>query len=67
MLDDPIVAVVRRVREELAKQCDFDVDIIFANLRKRQKALGPRLVRRRPGGIMPESGGAVDAQEKARR
>jgi hypothetical protein len=48
MLDDPIVAEVRRIREELARQCNFDVAAIFANLRERQKTVGSRLVRGRP-------------------
>ncbi len=45
MWEDPIVAEVRRVREELASRFDFDVAAIFADLRKRQAALGSRLVR----------------------
>jgi hypothetical protein len=44
MSEDPIVADVHRTREELAAQFDFDVKAIFADLRKRQAALGPRLV-----------------------
>jgi hypothetical protein len=47
MLDDPIVAEVRRIREELARQCNFDVAAIFANLREKQKTVGGRLVRGR--------------------
>jgi hypothetical protein len=46
MWEDSIVAEVRRVREGLARQFDFDVRAIFADLRKRQTALGSRLVRR---------------------
>jgi hypothetical protein len=48
MLGDQIVEEVRRIREELARQCDFDVATIFANLRARQKTVGNRLVRGRP-------------------
>lgn len=45
MWEDPIVAEVHRTRNELAAAFDFDVKAIFADLRKRQTALGPRLVR----------------------
>ena len=44
MWEDPIVAEVHRAREKLAAQFDFNVKAIFADLRKRQAALGGRLV-----------------------
>ena len=44
MWEDPIVADVHRTRKELAAEHDFDVKAIFADLRKRQIALGGRLV-----------------------
>jgi hypothetical protein len=44
MWEDPIVAEVHRTREKLAAEFDFDVKAIFADLRKRQAALGGRLV-----------------------
>jgi len=44
MWEDPIVEEVRREREKLAAQFDFDVDAIFEDLRNRQKKLGGRLV-----------------------
>jgi hypothetical protein len=46
MWEDPIVAEVRRVREELAARFNYDVKAMFADMRKRQAALGDRLVRR---------------------
>ena len=46
MWEDPIVSEVRQVREELARQFDFEVGAIFADLRRRQSSLGSRLVRR---------------------
>ena len=36
MNDDPIVAEVRRVRDELARRFNYDVHAIFADLRARQ-------------------------------
>lgn len=45
MWEDPIVAEVHRIREKLAAKFDFDIEAIFADLRKRQEALGTRLVR----------------------
>ena len=44
MWEDPIVAEVHRIREKLAAEFDFDLKAIFADLRKRQAALGGRLV-----------------------
>jgi hypothetical protein len=44
--DDPIVAEVRKTRERLVEELDFDVGAIFEDLRKRQTKLGTRLVRR---------------------
>jgi hypothetical protein len=42
--EDPIVADIHRTREKLAAEYGFDVRAIFADLRKRQEALGSRLV-----------------------
>lgn len=44
MWEDPIVAEVHRTREKLAAKFNFDVKAIFADIRKRQTALGARLV-----------------------
>lgn len=44
MINDPIVNEVRRVRDELAKKFNYDVDAIFADLRKKQKKYGNRVV-----------------------
>jgi hypothetical protein len=41
---DPIVAEVHRTREQLAAKYNFDVSAFFADLRRRQGALGERLV-----------------------
>jgi hypothetical protein len=46
MIEDPIIAEVRKIRERLAGEFDFDVHAIFVDIRKRQALLGPRLVRR---------------------
>jgi hypothetical protein len=44
MWEDPVVADANRTREKLAAEYGFDVHAIFADLRKRQVALGSRLV-----------------------
>ena len=44
MWEDPIVAEVHRAREKLAADCNYDVEAFFADVRKRQAALGSRLV-----------------------
>lgn len=43
MWEDPIVAEVHRARENVAAQYNFDVAAFFADLRRRQAALGERL------------------------
>ena len=48
MWEDPIVAEVHRIREELAARFDFDIHAMFADMRKRQTALGSRLVSLKP-------------------
>lgn len=45
MWEDPIVAEVRAVREQLAAKFNFEVHAIFADLRQRQGSLGGRLIR----------------------
>ena len=44
MWDDPIVSEVRTIREQLSAKFDFEINAIFADLRRRQVALGDRLV-----------------------
>ncbi|MBM4047943.1 MAG: hypothetical protein FJ279_22815 [Planctomycetes bacterium] len=36
MKDDPIVAEVRRVRDELARKFNYDIHAIFQDLRRRE-------------------------------
>ena len=43
--EDPIVAEVRRIREELCAKFNFDVAAIFADIRSRQGEAGDRLIR----------------------
>ena len=64
MWDGPIVAEVRRIREDLAARLDFDVGAIFAEARERQALLGPRLVRRRTR-PRREQGTATDLDSSA--
>ncbi len=44
MWEDPIVAEIHRTREKLAAQYNYDIDAFFADIRRRQAALGDRLV-----------------------
>ena len=41
MNDDPIVEEVRRVRDKLARQFDYDIHAIFADLRTREHVEDP--------------------------
>lgn len=45
MFEDPIVAEVRKIREQLASKFGFDVHAIFEDMRSRQSQFGARLVR----------------------
>jgi hypothetical protein len=45
MWEDPIVQEVRREREKLSAKFNFDLGAIFEDLRKRQRTLGPWLIR----------------------
>ena len=40
MTDDPIVAEVRRIRDEYARQFNCDLDAIFQDVEKRQATSG---------------------------
>jgi hypothetical protein len=42
--EDPIVADVWRIREQLSADFNFDVAAIFADIRSRQASAGDRLV-----------------------
>ena len=58
MWEDPIVAEVHRTREKLAAKYNFDVGAFFADLRKRQAALGARLMlQKKPAEPKPEAEG----------
>ena len=61
MINDPIVNEVRRVRDELAKKFNYDVDAIFSDLREKQRKYRNRIVnlrRQRKG----EQASAPDAK-----
>ena len=64
MYEDPIVEEVRKTRRRLAEKHNFHVGAIFEDLRKRQGALGKRLVRRVRKEIA-EQGAAPDRNSAA--
>ncbi len=64
MWKDPIVNEVRRIREELAEQHNFDVGSIFADIRKKQATYGKRLVCRERQ-VKAEQGVAPDRYSAA--
>ena len=56
MWEDPIVAEVHRAREMLAAKFNYDIHAMFADMQKRQAALGERLVLpRTPAKPAPEA------------
>ena len=44
MTNDPIVAEVRAIREQLAAQFDFDIRQMIADAQRRQAASGSRVI-----------------------
>ena len=48
MYDDPIVAEIRRLRDEYAKRFGYALDAICKDLREQQQRGGRRVVRRQP-------------------
>lgn len=51
--DDPIVAEVRRIREQIAAEFDFDLNAIFDEMRRRQETSGRNYITREPRRITP--------------
>jgi hypothetical protein len=59
MWEDPIVAEVHRIRKEIAAKYNFDMAAYFADVQRRQVALGDRLVRQKKrSDSEPDRGGA---------
>jgi len=44
MIDDPIVAEIHRIRDEYARQFNYDLDVICKDLQEKQAASGRQLV-----------------------
>ena len=53
MKNDPIVAEVRAIRDELAAQCGYDIKEIFRKLREQQAKSGLKYVRYPARGVAP--------------
>ena len=48
MKDDPIVAEVRRIRQEHAARFKYDLDLIVKDLKEQEQASGRQYVRLQP-------------------
>jgi hypothetical protein len=55
MIEDPIVAEVRKAREEIAKKFNYDLHAIIEDARKRQAASGRKTVSFPPRPVEKES------------
>ena len=65
MNDDPIVAEVRAIRDELARECGYDLQEIFRQLRQQQSSSGRKYVRYRARRVVPiENEQAFDADSE---
>jgi hypothetical protein len=65
MWTDEIVEEIHRIREEYAKSFNYDLDAIFADLRKKEAESGRKVVNlsRKPGLTRRWSGRARDLGE----
>lgn len=45
MTDDPIVAAVRRTRDEHLARFNYDLDAIYRDLKEREKSSGRKYIR----------------------
>jgi hypothetical protein len=68
MWTDEIVEEIHRIREEYAKSFNYDLDAIFADLRKKEAESGREVVNlsRKPGLTTRWSGRARDLGEDAK-
>jgi len=68
MWTDEIVEEIHRIREEYAKSFNYDLDAIFADLRKKEAASGREIVNlsRKPGLTTRWSGRAKNLGEDAK-
>ncbi len=63
MIDDPIVAEVRKARDEYARRFNYDLDAICNDLQQRQAEPGRKLVSFPPKRSKAVVGGRVDRKE----
>lgn len=68
MWEDEIVEEIHRIREEYAKSFNYDLNAIFADLRKKQEERGREVVTlsRKPGLTTRWSGRTRDLRGKAK-
>lgn len=68
MWEDEIVEEIHRIREEYAKSFNYDLNAIFADLRKKQEESGKEIVTlsRKPGLTTRWSGRTRDLRGKAK-
>ena len=62
MSEDPIVAEVRRIRDEHAARYDYDLQKIFEALKDREKRSGRKLASYPARQLKPVSAGARDGE-----
>lgn len=65
MWEDPIVADVHQNREKLAARYNFDAGAFFAAVRRRQVALGERLVKQEQPAVEADADRPSGSRESA--
>jgi hypothetical protein len=63
MIDDPIVAEVRKARDEYARRFNYDLDAIRDDLQQRQTQAGRKVVSFPPKRLRPAIRGRDDRHE----
>ena len=63
MIDDPIVAEVRKARDEYARRFNYDLDAICNDLQQRQGQAGRKVVSFPPKRPKPAIAGREDRKE----
>lgn len=56
MEDDPIIAELRKIRDEHAKRFDYDIKAIIEDLQKSQEEQPGKLVEREPRRLLKKTG-----------
>jgi hypothetical protein len=55
VMNDPIIAELRKIRDEYAARFNYDIDAIMKDLRKKEKEFPHKLVKLKPRKLKPKA------------